>query len=88
MSLNIKNPQTVALVRELARRTGLSQTSAVEEAVRAKLAQLTADEGGGDTRRQKVNDLLAELDRSITAQQRKSIRKDETDLYDENGLPA
>ncbi|GAA2771445.1 type II toxin-antitoxin system VapB family antitoxin [Mycolicibacterium pallens] len=87
MSLNIKNPQTVALVRELARRTGLSQTSAVEEAVRAKLAQLTADEGG-DTRRQKVNDLLAELDRSITAQQRKSIRKDETDLYDENGLPA
>ncbi|PND57519.1 antitoxin [Mycobacterium sp. ENV421] len=87
MSLNIKNPQTVALVRELARRTGLSQTSAVEEAVRAKLAQVTAGEGG-DTRRQKVDDLLAELDRSITAHQRKSIRKDQTDLYDENGLPA
>ncbi|APE16742.1 hypothetical protein BOH72_17345 [Mycobacterium sp. WY10] len=87
MSLNIKNPQTVALVRELARRTGLSQTSAVEEAVRAKLAQLISGEGG-DARRQKVDDLLAELDRSITAQQRKSIRKDETDLYDENGLPA
>ncbi|WP_431237445.1 type II toxin-antitoxin system VapB family antitoxin [Mycolicibacterium aichiense] len=87
MSLNIKNPQTVALVRELARRTGLSQTSAVEEAVRAKLAQVTVGEGGG-ARRQKVDALLAELDRSITAQQRKLIRKDEADLYDQNGLPA
>ena len=50
MSLNIKNEQTVALVRELARRTGLSQTSAVEEAVRTKLAELAGGESP-DTRR-------------------------------------
>jgi antitoxin VapB len=87
MSLNIKNPETVALVRELAQRTGLNQTSAVEEAVRAKLAQLTAGEGA-DVRRIKVNELLIELDRSITAHQRRQIRAEETDLYDENGLPA
>lgn len=87
MSLNIKNEQTVALVRELARRTGLSQTSAVEEAVRAKLAELTGGEGR-DTRRTKVNALLSELDRSMTAQQRKRIRAEESTLYDENGLPA
>ncbi len=87
MSLNIKNEQTVALVRELARRTGLSQTSAVEEAVRAKLAELTGDESPG-IRRTKVNDLLSELDRSITSRQRKRIRAEETQLYDENGLPA
>lgn len=87
MSLNIKNEQTVALVRELARRTGLSQTSAVEEAVRAKLAELPGGEGR-DTRRTKVNALLSELDRSLTAQQRKRIRAEESTLYDENGLPA
>ena len=87
MSLNIKNPQTVALVRELARRTGLSQTGAVEEAVRAKLAELTGGESR-DTRRCKVNELLSELDRSITARQRKRIRAEEAQLYDENGLPA
>ena len=87
MSLNIKNEQTVALVRELARRTGLSQTSAVEEAVRAKLAELAGDETPG-IRRAKVNDLLSELDRSITSRQRKRIRAEQTQLYDENGLPA
>ena len=87
MSLNIKNEQTVALVRELAHRTGLSQTSAVEEAVRAKLAQLAGDESP-DTRRGKVNELLSELDRSVTARQRKRIRTEEAELYDKNGLPA
>lgn len=87
MSLNIKNPQTVALVRELARRTGLSQTSAVEEAVRAKLAQIAAD-AGGDSNRIKVDELLAELDQSVTAQQRRRIRAEEAELYDEEGLPA
>ena len=87
MSLNIKNPQTVALVRELARRTGLNQTSAVEEAVRAKLAQITAD-AGGDSRRIKVDELLAELDRSMTAQRRRRIRAEEAEMHDENGLPA
>lgn len=87
MSLNIKNEQTVALVRELARRTGLSQTRAVEEAVRAKLAELSGGEGR-DARRVKVNELLSELDRSMTARQRKQIRAEETELYDESGLPA
>ncbi|BBY59268.1 type II toxin-antitoxin system VapB family antitoxin [Mycolicibacterium sarraceniae] len=87
MSLNIKNERTVALVRELARRTGLSQTSAVEEAVRAKLAELTGAESP-NTRRGKVNELLSELDRSMTARQRKRIRAEETELYDESGLPA
>jgi antitoxin VapB len=87
MSLNITNPHTVALVRELARRTGLSQTGAVEEAVRAKLAELAGDESAG-IRRTKVNDLLSELDRSITSRQRKRIRAEETQLYDEDGLPA
>ena len=87
MSLNIKNEQTVALVRELARRTGLSQTSAVEDAVRAKLAELERS-GSRDTRRAKVIKLLTDLDRSITARQKQRIRAEEKELYDDRGLPV
>lgn len=87
MGLNIKNEQTVELVRELARRTGLSQTSAVEEAVRAKLAEVQACDGW-EVRRAHVDSLLAELDHSLTARRKKQIRDDENHLYDDHGLPA
>ncbi len=87
MSLNIKNERTVELVRELARRTGLSQTSAVDEAVRAKLADIDAEQGR-DARRVKVNAIISDLDRSVTRQQRHQIRRDQDELYDENGLPV
>ncbi|WP_304106615.1 type II toxin-antitoxin system VapB family antitoxin [Mycolicibacterium bacteremicum] len=87
MSLNIKNARTVELVRELARRTGLSQTSAVEEAVRAKLAEVQAGEGR-EARRTRIDVLLAELDQSVTAKQKKQIRNDEKKLYDDRGVPA
>ena len=43
MSLNIKNEDVHEAVRELARVLGVSQTSAVEVAVRAKLAELDVD---------------------------------------------
>ena len=86
MSLNIKNEQTVELVRELARRTGLSQTSAVEEAVRAKLAELESGRSR-DARRAKVSTLLSELDQSVTAPQRQEIRAAANELYDDQGLP-
>lgn len=87
MSLNIKNEQTVALVRELARHTGLSQTGAVEEAVRSKLAELEANRGR-DARRLRVHRLLGDLDRSLTSQQKKRIRREEKELYDDHGLPV
>jgi antitoxin VapB len=44
MSLNIKNERTHELVRELAELTGMSQTSAVEDAVRRRLAELAGRE--------------------------------------------
>lgn len=87
MSLNIKNEQTVELVRELARRTGLSLTSAVEEAVRAKLAELEAGHSR-DVRRATVDRLLGELDRSMTARQRRQVRAAAHGLYDDQGLPV
>ena len=44
MSLNIKNEETHRLVRRLAELTGQSQTSAVEDAVRRRLAELTRED--------------------------------------------
>lgn len=87
MGLNIKNEQTVALVRELARRTGLTQTGAVEDAVRARLAEVGAG-GSRDAARTQVSRLLLELDESLTAQQKRRIRTEEKALYDEDGLPS
>ena len=87
MGLNIKNERTVELVRELARRTGLSQTSAVEEAVRAKLAEVDA-RTGREARRANVDKLLGDLDRSLTAAQKNQIRAGEKQLYDDHGLPV
>ncbi|WP_394278267.1 type II toxin-antitoxin system VapB family antitoxin [Microbacterium sp.] len=43
MGLNIKNEDVHAAVRELAARLGVSQTSAVERAVREKLAAMAED---------------------------------------------
>ena len=43
MGLNIKNPETVQLVRELAERTGRGQTEAVTVAVREALRRLKPD---------------------------------------------
>ena len=87
MSLNIKNEHTAALVRELARRTGLSETGAVEQAVRARLAELES-RNCRDARRAEVNTLLSDLGRSITGEQRESIRLGAKALYDDHGLPV
>lgn len=43
VSLNIKNPETHKLAAELARRTGVSMTEAVTDALREKLAALQAE---------------------------------------------
>lgn len=93
MSLNLKNERTVALVRELARRTGRSQTSAVEAAVAAQLAALDEASGAeaaaaaGDARRAQSSRLLADIHRSLSDRDRTEIRRAESDLYDEAGLP-
>lgn len=43
MALNIKSPETEQVVRELAKRTGLSITQAIHEAATAKLRAIEAD---------------------------------------------
>jgi antitoxin VapB len=85
MSLNIKNERTHALVRELAKLSGMSQTEAVEDAVRRRLEQLSAVPAESmSTRVERV----LELARRISERLGPESFEDVNDwLYDENGLP-
>ena len=84
MSLNIKNERTHALVRELATLRGVSQTEAVEEAVRARLAGITA-EHDKEARFERITELARQTAESFQAQ---GIALTTDDLYDdETGLP-
>jgi antitoxin VapB len=82
MSLNIKNERTHALVRELAILRGVSQTEAVEEAVRARLAALRA-EHDTEARFQRIMAIARQTGPGLRAS---TFSVD--DLYDEEtGLP-
>jgi antitoxin VapB len=84
MPLNIKDPQTDRLVRELAQSTGETITQAVEVAVAERLDRLRA---GRPSRR-----LADELDRialRCAALPLLDTRSDDEILgYDERGLPS
>lgn len=92
MGLNIKNERTTALVRELADRTGLTQTGAVTEAVQAKLAELDRHDPSvahrRAERRANVRKLLGELHNSLTDNERAQLRATERQLYADAGLPT
>lgn len=83
MSLNIKNDDVHRAVRELARELGVSQTSAVETAVREKLDLLA------DTRRTTRSRQIREAAKAAQEAFRDvDLRALEADLYDaETGLP-
>ncbi len=83
MSLNIKNERTHALVRELAEATGLSQTSAVEQAVQRWLDEIKRQ----TTRRQHLDMLLAEIRAGWTDDDIAAMKREMEEMYDENGLP-
>ncbi|WP_370618075.1 type II toxin-antitoxin system VapB family antitoxin [Mumia sp. Pv 4-285] len=88
MSLNIKNERTHALVRRLAELSGTSQTAAVDDAVRRRLAEL---ESSVPARRSvdamRVDRLLVEFRRDLTDDDREAMRRADETLYDEQGLP-
>jgi antitoxin VapB len=84
MSLNIKNPDTYRLVKELADLTGESMTAAVTEAVRERLERLRGAEP----------DLgMAQQIHAIAVDMRARLPDDFFDvdhgdlLYDDDGLP-
>ena len=84
MSLNIKNPGTVALADELARRRGVSKTAAIHEALAERLRRL----GHGDPRQ---SGLLAELrairERMARLPELDSRSDEEIVGYDAHGIP-
>ena len=91
MALNIKNERTVALARELAELNGTSITSAIEDALEARLAQARASEVHvnkvAQERLARSRELLAELDASMTDQDRANLVAAQHEMYDEYGLP-
>jgi len=88
MSLNIKSQRAVALVRELAMRTGTSQTAAVEDAVARRLSGLDREESArADARRAAAEEVLHELDKVLTDEDKRIIAQNESGLYDDYGLP-
>jgi hypothetical protein len=88
MSLNIKSQRAVALVRELAARTGTSQTAAVEDAVARRLSELDRGESArADARRAAAEETLRKLDQLLTDEDKRVVQRKESELYDDNGLP-
>jgi hypothetical protein len=85
VSLNIKNEETVRLVKELADELHLSMTAAITEAVRLRLAQVRAGSPEGDFDEEEVLALAREM-RERMGEEYLSQDFDAL-LYDEMGLP-
>ncbi|MGA8877877.1 MAG: type II toxin-antitoxin system VapB family antitoxin [Candidatus Korobacteraceae bacterium] len=84
MALNIKNPETHNLAKELARRTGESMTEAVTQALGERLERVRHSQRGPRAKR------LMRIARDCASRLKepyKSIDVDEL-LYDEKGLPG
>ena len=83
MALNIKNPDTQKLARELAALTGETMTTAVTEAVRERLHRVRQERGSGLAAR------MLKIGKECAAQLQEPYRTvDHGDLlYDDKGLP-
>ncbi|USQ75676.1 type II toxin-antitoxin system VapB family antitoxin [Ornithinimicrobium cryptoxanthini] len=90
MSLNIKNPTTHRLVRELAAATGQSQTAAVEDAVRRRLREVQSESGPTVEHRDRharARRIAEAFREDLSEDELRRIRHSEDWLYDEHGLP-
>ncbi|CAN5805132.1 hypothetical protein BH23ACT12_BH23ACT12_17220 [soil metagenome] len=83
MAMSIKNDEAHALVRELAHLTGESQTAAVTQAVRERLARIRRERGVGLAGRLVAigQDCAAHLDEPFRSADHGDL------LYGEDGLP-
>jgi len=77
--LKIANPQVVEKVEQLARRTGLNKTAAVEKAVDSMLGELQAPQ----SRSEQLAALLSQLDRIPDRADAKNPLE-----WSEHGLPV
>ncbi len=84
MALNIKDPETDRLVRELAALTGQPITEAVRDAVRDKLATTKARRSASDRSRRRLMDELAARGGALPVLDDRT--PEEIIGYDEHGL--
>lgn len=86
MSLNIKNEKVHDLVRQLAELTGLSQTSAVEDAVRRRLEEVGGKQESAEReRRSRIRETIRRAQQLPETGRTTEDIMDE--LYDETGMP-
>lgn len=84
MSLNIKNPATVALVDELARRQGISKTAAIHQALTERLHRL----GYSDVPKDRMLDELRAIRKRVARLPELEKRTDEEIVgFDDQGIP-
>lgn len=83
MAINIKDPETDSLAREVARRAGETITDAIRNALQERLQRL-AGRSAAPTKRDRLCEILNRVD----ALPRLDSRTDEEILgYDESGIP-
>ncbi|WP_068397350.1 type II toxin-antitoxin system VapB family antitoxin [Kribbia dieselivorans] len=87
MGLNIKNERVHRLAREVARRTGATQTGAIEDALQRRLDELEKSEGDA-ARRARLWRLMDEIESGTTDADRAETRRVMDEMYDDHGLPA
>ena len=84
MSLNIKNPATVALANELAHREGISKTAAIHQALSERLRRI----GYGDDARERLLAELRTISERVAGLPELDSRDDEDIIgYDQFGIP-
>jgi antitoxin VapB len=84
MSLNIKNPATVALADELARRQGISKTAAIHQALAERLHRIGH---GGSSQGRLISELHAIRKRVAHLPELESRTDEEIVGFDEHGIP-
>jgi antitoxin VapB len=84
VSLNIKNPATVALANELANREGVSKTAAIHQALNERLRRI----GYGDSAQERLLGDLRAISERVARLPEFDARTDEEIVgYDELGIP-
>ena len=83
MGLNIKNPETHRLAKELAKRTGESMSAAVTIALRERLDRVRREQGTS------LSERLLAIGKDCAKRLKEPFRSADHDelLYDERGLP-
>ncbi|MFZ1288295.1 MAG: type II toxin-antitoxin system VapB family antitoxin [Candidatus Phosphoribacter sp.] len=86
MALNIKNERVCRLAKEAARVSGLSQTSALEKALEAFLAE-AQEERAREERMRRTQELIESWRGTVPDEDREWTRRFVSEMYDANGLP-